>query len=376
MRLTAKERMHRHVRGLDVDRIPSIGGWMHGVQHLADLAGISVAEYQRDPLRGVVRANTALDVDAMVNPVVPTDVAAIRSGEVQESHYAGIEPEAVEEYAATLPETEAEVLADFDAPATEGEFRAYFETAFASWDGMVPVPNFWDLGGHFALYYQFGYTAFLSACALYPEAVHKIWWTRSLRSRERAKILRGLYQEYDLVPLLFCGEDLCTNRGPMLAPAWLREFYFPTVKMILDPLVEAGIRVIHHCDGDVRPVIHDFIDIGFSGFQGFQYEDGMDLYEIRRLRSRLGEEPLLFAGLSVTRTLPFGAPQDVREEVDYFLDATDGGRGMFLFSSNVIGVEVPVENTRTAYQHVKTWDPGQPRTITHRQWPWGVRHGE
>jgi hypothetical protein len=376
MPLTAKERLQRAARGLEVDRVPTLGGWINGVRNLATLGGITVEDYLRDPLQGVVRANKALGVDGMVYPNTPSSLAEIRSSAVEEHHFAGVEPEALEEYAKTLPDDERGVLANFDPQAEEHGFREYFEQAFATWEGIQPIPNFWDLGGHFPLYQQFGYVAFLSACALYPEAVRKIWWVQSVRSRERAKIILPLYKEYNLTPVLFCGEDLCTNRGPMLAPEFLREYYFPTVKMIIEPLVDAGIRLVHHCDGDVRPVIDDFIAVGFSGFQGFQYEDGMDPYEIRKLRSRSGEEPILFAGLSVTRTLPFGTPADVKYEVDYLLDATDGGRGMFLFSSNVIGVEVPPDNVRTAYQYVKARDPALPRTQTHQQCPWSVSHPE
>lgn len=375
MALTSKERIHRQALGLEVDRIPAIGGWINGAWQLAALADISLDEYLRDPLRGVVRANMALGADAMVQPAVPMTAEAMRSTSVLEENYVGVEPEALETYANSLPDDEAGVLADFDQEAERKQFCDYFDWA-ASWEGMVAIPNFWDLGGNFPLYHQFGYVAFLSACMLYPEAVGKIWWSRSLRSRERAKILRELYVEYDLPPLLFCGEDLCTNRGPMVSPEFLREHYFPTVKMSLAPLVEAGVRVIHHCDGDVRPLLDDFIQAGSSGFQGFQYEDQVDIYQLRKLRSLLGETPLFFTGLSVTRTLPFGTPQDVHDEVDYFLDATDGGQGMFLFCSNVIGVEVPVENIRAAYQYLRTWNPRQTRTITHKQWPWLVSHPE
>jgi hypothetical protein len=221
---------------------------------------------------------------------------------------------------------------------------------------------------------EFGYSAFLMACSLYPEAVGKIYWAKSLHSRERAKILLKLYRDYSLVPLMFCGEDLCNNKGPMVSPTFLRRHYLPTVKMIIEPLVDAGVRLIHHCDGDVRPVVDDFIQIGFSGFQGFQYELGVDPYELKTRRSRLGEEMLFFTGLSVSRTLPFGSPADIRDEVDYFLDFTDGGKGMFLITSNVSGVEVPPENLQTAYHYVKEWDAAQARQPRWRQWPWALKH--
>lgn len=329
--------------------------------------------YLADPFRGMLQAHLHLRVDGLVSPIYPTDIAQIRTGSVLEASYAGIEPEALLAHANTQPDAESEVLATFDAAAAERRYREYFELALRDWAGLTPIPNFWEIGGPFPLYHEFGHVAFLSACALYPEAVGKIWWAKGLLSRECAKILVKLYKEYDLVPLLFCGEDVCNNQGPMVAPEFLRQHYFPVFQRIIEPLVNAGIRLIYHCDGDVRPVVADFLRIGFSGLQGFQYERGVDLNELRKLRGPQGEELLFFTGLSVTRTLPFGTPEDAMEEVDYFVDCTDGGKGMFLFTSNVTGVEVPTANLRAAYLHVKDLQPGCRSGCAHRVWPWSRR---
>lgn len=374
--MTPKERISRAARGLEVDRVPSIGGWNNGVRNLAALAGISVEEYLANPAAAVLRANHMLGVDAMVGPIVPTRLDEMRTGHVTESDYEGTPAEAIVECANALPDTEAEVLrqAKFDPAAEERSMREMFLDSRKNWGGIERIPNFWDLGGPFGLYWQFGYVAFFEACALYPEAVGKIWWARSLAARKRALIFRDLYREFDLPPVLFCGEDMCNNQGPMLSPAMLRQHYFPVVKAIIDPLVEAGIRVVHHCDGDVRPLVQDFLDMGFSGFQGFQYEVGMDPAQLRNLRSKRGEVPIFFMGLSVSRTLPFGTQDDARDEVDYFLDVTDGGRGMFLFTANVTGVEVPAENIRAAYARVKEFDPAQPRARRFAEWPWRLKH--
>jgi len=367
--LSPRERILRQIRGQEVDRIPTIGGWIEGVHNLAQLGGISTDSYLANPMAGVVRANRALKVDGMINPVVPWSIDEIRSGMVIEASFQGVQPEALLAAAEALPDREKTILTYFDAQAEENRYREYFDQAFRTWDGIVPIPNFWEIGGHFPLYTDYGYQAFWMACALYPEAVGKIWWAKSLHSRERAKILVKLYHEYELVPLMFCGEDVCNNQGPMVSTAFLRKYYFPTVQMIIAPLAEAGIRCIHHCDGDVRPVVGDFISIGFSGLQGFQYELGMDLYELRQMRSLRGEALLFFTGLSVSRTLPFGTPDDVRDEIDYFIDATDGGQGMFLFTSNVTGVEVPPENIRYAYQYLKGDDWKRKREKKWLGWP-------
>jgi hypothetical protein len=368
--LTHGQRLRRQIRGDDVDRIPSIGGWIGGAHNLAALAGISLDAYLANPHAGVIRAHQALDVDGIVvSLAVPTAADQIRLGSMQEHTFAGIEPEAVLEYAATLPDSERELLADVDGRAVAAQYRDVFTAARATWDGIEPIPNFWELGGAFPLYIQFGYTAFLSACALYPDAVGKIWWARSVVAREKAKALAPLFKELDLVPLHFCGEDLCNNQGPMVSPEFLRTHYFPTVRMIIEPLLDAGVCLIHHCDGDVRPVVDDFLAIGFGGLQGFQYELGVDLSALAAKRTPNNTPLLFFAGMSVTRTLPFGTVDDVRREVRYCYDATAGGRGMFLFTANVTGVEVPVENIRAGYAAAHALRPGVTPVSPPYPWP-------
>jgi hypothetical protein len=371
--MNAKERLTRQVLGKEVDRVPTLGGWIGGAHVLAALGGISIEEYLRDPFAGMVRAHRALGVDGMVGPNVPTRADQIRTASAfTEDRFPGVEPEAIVEYANTLPDGEREVMASFDAAAAEKGYRDYFANARRDWQGIEAIPNFWELGGHFPLYTQFGYTAFLSACALYPEVVHKIWWVKSLHSRARAKIMARLYRELDLIPVLFCGEDVCSNQGPLASPEFLRQYYFPTVKMIVEPLVDAGVRLVHHCDGDIRPIVDDLLAMGFAGLQGFQYELGIDPYELAQKRAFDGRPLIFFASMNVSRTLPFGTPEDVRAEVEWLHHWTDGGSRMFLFTTNVSGVEVPPENLRAGYEHVRTLPVGAARDRTRRSWPWSL----
>lgn len=373
--MTSKERILRQIHGLPIDHLPTIGGWIGGVQVVSALAGLTTDEYLAEPLAAVVRAHRALNIDGMVGPVVHTALDQVRGGYLLEEQFLGEEPETLVAAAAAVPDAAAEVLRGFDGAAAERHYRDYFAAARERWADLVPIPNFWELGGPFPLYHEFGYIPFLSACALYPEAVGKIWWGRSLVAREKAKILCRLYRELDLVPLLFCGEDLCNNQGPMCAPAFLREHYFPLVRSILEPLVNDGIRAVCHCDGDVRPLIADFLAAGFSGFQGFQYELGVDVFALATRTPPVGEFPLIFGGLSVTRTLPFGTPDDVREEVRYLYEATGGGRGLFLFTANVTGIEVPPANIRAGYDHARSLRLAPGRAFPTRPWPAvGARH--
>lgn len=376
--LSRKQRLIRQLRGQEIDRVPMIGGWNLGVRNVADLAGLSVEDYLADPFSGVVRANRGLGVDAMVPPIVPVDIDAIRNGLLEEKTFQGVEPEALLDYANTIPDSEAGVLKKFNATEVELKYRNAWEPLIKRLDGIELLATCWETPAKFALYFQYGYEAFLAAVALYPEAVGRIFWENGILGRELSKVIVRLMKELDLIPAIFGGHDICVNRGPMVSPDYLREHYWPHAKISMEPFLEAGIRAIHHCDGNVMPLVDDMIEAGYSGFQGFQYECGVDPFELRKRRSLKGEVPVLLGGLSVTRTLPAGTPQDVIAEVDYALDATDGGQGLFLFTSNVTGVDVPPENIQAAYRYIAQYDPRKAvRTSTGpRPWPWLVNHPE
>ncbi len=373
--MTRKQRMANQIRGEEIDRVPMIGGWNLGVRNLAALAGISVEEYLKDPMNGVVRANQRLDVDACVPPIIPRDINSVRDGQLEEKNFTNVEPEALQERAGKIPDSEEKVLAGFDHAGCYKKYMDYLGGVAKALGDIELVTTVWEATANFALYFQYGYEAFLAATALYPEEVGKIYRQDGLLARERNKQIVRVMQDLDVPPILFTGHDICTNDGPMCSPDFLREHYWQHAKVSLSPFIESGIRVIGHCDGDVMPVIPDMLGAGYSGFQGFQYECGVNPPKIRKLAGAAGEKLLFFTGLSVTRTLPFGTPREVEDDVDYFIDVTAGGRGMFLFTSNVTGVEVPPENIAAAYRHLRQYDPRRGRSgAKHADWPYEVKH--
>jgi len=375
--VTSRERIVNQILGREVDRVPAIGGWFHGPHNLARLAGMGLDEYLADPFGNLIKANRALGVDGMIiSLIVPSTADEIRSGgAVMERDHTEHTPEDLKRRGGDVPDAEEAVLAGFDAAAAEDACRKTLTDFTAAYGDIVLIPTFWESVTTFMLYAQYGYGAYLEACALYPEQVERIYWQSSVCCRARNEILVRLYDELDVIPMLFAGHDICINTGPMVSPVFLRERYWPHVRHAIEPLVDAGIRVVHHCDGNVMPVIDDMIAAGFSGFQGFQYECGVDGFEIARRRSAKGERLLFMAGLNVTRTLPFGTAGDVRDEVEYVLDYTDGGKGLLFFTSSSIGPEVPLENVTFAYDYIRGCDLNMPRPSAGapRPWPWSAR---
>ena len=114
----------------------------------------------------------------------------------------------------------------------------------------------------------------------------------------------------------------------------------------MKPFVDAGIALVWHCDGNITPLVPRLLDVGFKGFQGFQYEDGVDYAGLCRIKARDGDDLLIIAGVSVTRTLPYGTPDDVRKEMQFLVDCGPPAR-LFLGASSSIAPGVPWENVRT-----------------------------
>jgi uroporphyrinogen decarboxylase len=86
--------------------------------------------------------------------------------------------------------------------------------------------------------------------------------------------------------------------------------------------------------------------VGLHGFQGFQYEHGMEYKRICRMRTRDGDPLIIFAGVSVTRTLPYGTPDDVRRELRWLVE--EGPKlGLVLGGSSSITPGVPWANVET-----------------------------
>jgi len=141
----------------------------------------------------------------------------------------------------------------------------------------------------------------------------------------------------------------------MVAPEVLRALYFPALRRGLEPLVEVGADIIWHSDGYIIPIVDDLIDCGVTGFQGFQEETGFDVGDIARRTVRTGRRPILMAGLSVDKTLPFGSVADVENEVKRIIDTVGTNGGLAIGTANTAGPDCPNENLEALYRYTHAY---------------------
>lgn len=197
-------------------------------------------------------------------------------------------------------------------------------------------------------YGAYGYVNYFSAWAMYPEVFEKNFALQADLALRNNRAAARAFQEAGLPPFSRLDHDMADSRGTLVSVESLDEIWFPHLARCLEPVLRAGVKMLWHCDGNLMQMVPRLLEVGLSGFQGFQYEDGMDYEKICRMKTREGDDLLIIAGVSVTRTLPMGTPADVKREMEFLVE--HGPKtGLFLGGSSSITPGVPWENMQTLW---------------------------
>lgn len=234
---------------------------------------------------------------------------------------------------------------EFDEPARvreilDNERRIQSEigpTMLKSGYGFIRFPKL--------AYGGYGYEHFFETYALYPEVMEKYFALQADVAVKNNRAAARAYTEGNLPPLYRLDHDMADSRGMLVNIKSLDRIWFPHFARCLEPMLKVDVRMIWHCDGNLMDMVPRLLEIGIRGFQGFQYEDGMDYEKICRLKDREGRDLIIIAGVSVTRTLPHGIPADVKREMEWLVK--NGPRtGLFLGGSSSIAPGVSWENMK------------------------------
>lgn len=200
-------------------------------------------------------------------------------------------------------------------------------------------------------YSRWGYENYLLALMDYPEAMRRYYHHTALNGRLRNQAIVLAQGKYGIAPFVYGGQDICTGVGPIASPQLLRDIYFPELQWAVAPLVENGIGIIWHCDGNINPILDDILALGVIGLQGFEEEHGVRYDQMVKLTDRAGRPLSVWGCVSVTTTLPQGTAADVRAAVERSFRLAGGGRGFVLASTSSVMPEVPHENIDALFQH-------------------------
>jgi len=151
------------------------------------------------------------------------------------------------------------------------------------------------------------------------------------------------------------GTDFGSQNGPFISPKAYRDLYKPFHKIVNDWIHEntEWKSMIHSC-GSIYRLLPDFIEAGFDILNPVQ--TGAAEMDPRRLKEEFGDQIVFWGGgVDTQKTLPFGTPDEVREEVHERLRIFGPGGGFVFNTIHNVQSGVPVENLLALYDAVNEY---------------------
>ncbi|GIV15996.1 MAG: hypothetical protein KatS3mg022_1431 [Armatimonadota bacterium] len=164
---------------------------------------------------------------------------------------------------------------------------------------------------------------------------------------ENAYRFAKVASEEQLCPLHFIGDDIAYKNGLLFSPDFLRRTFIRMLRRCIEPLHEAGIRVIFHSDGNLWQIMDDLLDAGIDGLNPLEPIAGM---ELEPLKKRYGHRLILVGGIDCSQLLPLGTPEHIRREVKRAMQVAAPGGGFFIGSSSEVNPATPLENVLAFYE--------------------------
>ena len=153
-----------------------------------------------------------------------------------------------------------------------------------------------------------------------------------------------------------CGADFGTQTSAFCSVKTFRELYFPYHRQLNDWIHKnTPWRTFKHSCGSVERFMESFIDAGFDIINPVQCSAaGM---EPERLKQRYGDRLTFWGGgVDTQRTLPFGTPPEVREQVLRRCEIFAAGGGFVFNSIHNVQAGTPVANIAAMIDAVREFN--------------------
>ena len=177
--------------------------------------------------------------------------------------------------------------------------------------------------------------------ALEPDLVDTI--LDRIESIQTEMMKRFFQRSADALDLVFISDDIAGQSNLLMSPDSWRHHLEPRMKRWCKLVHEHGLKVFYHTDGAAEGLIGPLIDCGIDVLNPIQHAcPGMDT---AGLKKKYGDRVIFHGGVDNQKVLPFGTPDDVREEVRMLKETLGGdGQGFICSSCHNIQAGTPVEN--------------------------------
>jgi len=149
------------------------------------------------------------------------------------------------------------------------------------------------------------------------------------------------------------GTDFGTQRAPFISTEAYRDLYKPFHKRLNDFVHEHTTwkTFIHSC-GSVFALIEEFIEAGFDILNPVQCS-AAEMGE-RRLKEMFGDRLVFWGGgVDTQKTLPFGSPREVYDEVRARIDVFNAGGGFVFNAVHNIQANTPLKNMLAMFDAIR-----------------------
>ncbi len=173
--------------------------------------------------------------------------------------------------------------------------------------------------------------------------IHRVFAAQSeIALANLKKIHQAVGEAFDAVVL--CGTDFGTQSSQFCSTDTFRALWLPHYRKMNDWIhAHTNWRTMKHSCGAVAPFIPSFIDAGFDILNPVQCSaSGMDP---QHLEDTYGDRIVFWGGgIDTQKLLPFGTPEQVKEQVKRRLEIFSRGGGYVFNSIHNVQARTPVQN--------------------------------
>ena len=155
------------------------------------------------------------------------------------------------------------------------------------------------------------------------------------------------------IDIFFTGDDFGTQDNTFMSTEMWRRLLRDGFKRFVDIGHQFGCKVAHHTCGSVFTLIPDFIDCGLDILNSLQPDvAGMDY---KKIKEQFGSRISFHGGISIQKTMPYGTPEDIRNEVKDRVGKLAPGGGYIFCTAHNIQVDTPIRNIEALFEAYRVY---------------------
>jgi len=146
---------------------------------------------------------------------------------------------------------------------------------------------------------------------------------------------------------LWISEDLGDSNSCFFSLDHFRDVFFPYIAELAEYIDSLGVPVLLHSCGNINAYLDDLAQTKICSVHPLQRTAHMDL---KNIKEKYGDRFCIIGNIDSTRTLPFGTPEEVAEEVREAIRIASPGGGYILASDHSLHDGIPIENILTMFR--------------------------